>query len=69
MSIFVGKYSCEKELSWIVKNKIKDKDFDMLSKYLDDFQKESFSPINEFEDREKIIDSFIQILKKIDSYA
>ena len=52
-----------------LKNKIKDKDFDMLSKYLDDFQKESFSPINEFEDREKITDSFITILKKIDSYA
>ena len=52
-----------------LKNKIKDKDFDMLSKYLDDFQKESFSPINEFEDREKIIDSFIKILKKIDLYA
>lgn len=52
-----------------LKNKIKDKDFDMLSNYLDDFQKESFSPINEFEDREKIIDSIIKILKKIDLYA
>ena len=52
-----------------LKNKIKDNDFDMLSKYLDDFQKESFSPINEFENREKIINSFIKILKKIDLYA
>ena len=52
-----------------LKNKIKDKDFDKLSKYLDDFQKESFSPINESEDREKIIESLIKILKKIDLYA
>tara|TARA_B100000989_G_scaffold200387_1_gene151447 strand:- start:292 stop:627 length:336 start_codon:yes stop_codon:yes gene_type:complete len=52
-----------------LKNKIKEKDFEDFSKYLDDFQEKSFTSSNEIEDRKKIVNSFIKILKKIDLYA
>ena len=56
-------------LKTFLKNKIKEKDFEDFSKYLDDFQKKSFTPSNEIQDRKKIVNSFIKILKRIDLYV
>ncbi len=52
-----------------LKNKINNKDFNELSKYLDDFQTKSYSQVDDFKDRKSVINSLIKVLKRIDSYV
>ena len=52
-----------------LKNKIDDTDFNELSKYLDDFQRKSYSQVDDFEDRKNMVNSLIEFLKRVDSYV
>ena len=52
-----------------LKNKINNKDFNELSKYLDDFQRKSYSQVDDFEDRKNMVNSLIKVLKRIDLYV
>ena len=52
-----------------LKNKIDDTDFNELSKYLDDFQRKSYSQADDFEDRKNMVNSLIEFLKRVDSYV
>ena len=52
-----------------LKNKINNKDFNELSKYLDDFQTKSYSQVDDFKDRKSAVNSLIKVLKRIDSYV
>ena len=52
-----------------LKNKINNKDFNELSKHLDDFQTKSYSQVDDFKDIKSAVNSLIKVLKRIDLYV